>query len=350
MLKRATSTGLRDVIVFSRGAHAGAGGLEMFNRNMIAQLEKRTTVSAPVGGGGRLRDYAGRLVATFRELRARGDADVIVQYGSFLDVLCLPLLRLMSGRISIIAHVSDPWVHIRLWPLYWVTMLALRLCARHVFVLSEQQLKVFAPARPRKIHTIIGPAFEQIPRTVVGRSGFLFLGRVVKEKGIFDLIEAWADPRIAGRGLQLRVVGSVSEADTAALNEHIAMLDLTGLVTLAGPVRGDEAVIAAVDGAEAVLYPSYADAFPLVMIESFARGTPCLVSTVGEGSSFVDNPSLVVTAGDVGAIADAIVALAAGQIGGGYLDAMRAKARQYARGEIVADLAAAGAITLGKTP
>jgi len=342
-----TNEAHRPLAIFSRGMTAHAGGLEIFNANLVTALGNRVPVFvAPPDRSSRLRDYASRLTKTLRFLRRNKGADVLVQYGSFLDILALPLLRLASDRVRVIAHVSDTWVHIRRPSLFALTKLILKTCARQLFVLADQQAKVFGDLRPTKIHTIISSAFAETP-SQPSRRGFAFLGRVVREKGVFDLLAAWADPRIQQRGLKLRLYGPTDPEMLARIEAEIARLKLGETVRIAGPAKGDAAVIQTIDGAEAILYPTYADAFPLVMLESFARGTPCLVSTVGEGQSFVDNPELVVSPGDITGIADAVIKLAGGHIAQSYLDAMQAKARRYARGAIVSDLAAHGALTLG---
>lgn len=337
----------RPLAIFSRGPGPQAGGLEIFNTNLIAALGNRVPIFiATSAGTSRLKDYVSRLRQTLGFLRRNRHADVLVQYGSFLDILVLPLLRLASSRIRVIAHVSDTWAHVRRRPMFALTKLILKTCTRRLFVLADQQASVFDAVGPTKIHTIIASAFADIPAHP-HRHGFAFLGRVVPEKGIFDLLAAWADRRIKQRGLILRVYGRADDEMRSRIEAEIVRLDLGGTVQIAGAVTGDVAVIGAIERAEALLYPTYADAFPLVMLESFARGTPCLVSTVGEGQAFVENPDLVVTPGDVSAIADAVVRIADGQISQTYLDAMQSKARRYARGAIVADLAGHGAITLG---
>lgn len=338
----------RPIVVFSRGLQPGAGGLEIFNANLVKALEKQRVVhTAAHRNGPRLADYWTRFWNTARLLSRHRSADLLVQYGSFLDILMLPLLRLFCSRVWVIAHVSDTWAHVRNRPLFLFTTLVLRLCARQLFVLADQQAAVFRSMRPIKVHTIIGEAFAATPQSSGMGDGFVFLGRVVAEKGIFDLVRAWGDPAIAGRGLKLRVYGAADEKTRSQLEAFIEAQDLGQLVTLEGPVRGDAAVIEVIDRAEALLYPTYADAFPLVMIESFARGRPCLVSAIGEGPSFVADGRLVVSPGDVTALRAAILRLVARRMEPEYLTDMRRKAARYASGQIVAELAQHGAIDLG---
>jgi glycosyltransferase involved in cell wall biosynthesis len=346
----ATEAKIRPVVMVSRGISAAAGGLEIFNANLVEMLRARGEVRIATGREGRLADYFARLTETARMLRADQDADVIVQYGSFLDILSLPWLRLFSARVGVIAHVSDSWKHVRNPMLFGLTRWIVRHCARSLFVLSEQQLEVFRALAPVKIHTIIGSTFATRPRASSSRRGFVFLGRVVEEKGIFDVVRAWADPRIAGRGLELRIVGRADAATTARLETLIAELGLGGLVRMAGPAQGDAAVVKVMDEAVGLVCPSYADAFPLVMIESYARGTPCVVSNISEAKSFVTDPALIVTPGDVPSIAAAVLHVAEGRVSSKDLDEMQSKARQYCGTRIVSDLISAGAITVDGAP
>jgi glycosyltransferase involved in cell wall biosynthesis len=340
---------LDPLVIVSRGMSERAGGLEIFNANLVRALKARIEVfMAPQVATSRLADYASRTVRTMAFLRGRAGANVLVQYGSFLDVLLLPVLRLASNRIHVIAHVSDTWVHVRNPALFALTRFILRSCVRRLFVLADQQADVFSALKPIKIHTIVGSAFAEPSRPRTKRHGFAFIGRIVREKGIFDLLEAWSDPRIMERRLQLRVYGRADPTILARLDAEVTRRRLTDLVTFVGPLNGDAAVIGAMEGTEALLYPTYADAFPLVMIESFARGTPCLVSTVGEGKDFVRNPELVVDPGDISAIAEAVIRIADGRIAVGYMQTMQERARRYASAEIVVDLDRHGVISLGE--
>lgn len=338
----------RPLIIFSRGLSDRAGGVEIFNANLVRALDGKTRVLVPASSAkSLLGNYADRIVQTARLLRSNTDADVLVQYGSFLDILVLPVLRIFSSRINVIAHVSDSWKHVKNPFLFAFSKRLLSSCTRQLFVLADQQASVFADVEPQKIHTIVGSAFAVKPTGQRG-SDFVFLGRIVPEKGVFDLLEAWSDRRIVERGLRLRLHGGGDQATLDRVRADIAAKGISHLVELGAPLKGEEAVIEAMDRAKALLYPTYADAFPLVMIESFARGTPCLVSTVGEGISFVSNADLVVRPGDVEAIIAAVLRLAESGVEESYLQTMREKSKRYARGAIVDDLVSHGAISIGE--
>lgn len=341
-----TDARIRPAVMFSRALGPGAGGLEIFNANLVKELRQRGEVRMAGGRQGRLADYVARLVETVRLLRAQPDADVIVQYGSFLDILSLPILRLLSKRIGVIAHVSDTWKHIENPALFAITRWIMRSCARQLYVLADQQCEVFRALRPVKIHTIIGSTFATHPRAIAPGRGFVFLGRVVEEKGIFDVVRAWADPRILNRGLELRIVGRADAETAARLSTLIVDLGLTGLVRMAGPAQGDAAVADVMDGAMGLVCPSYADAFPLVMLESYARGTPCVVSNISEAKSFVTDSALIVTPGDVEGIVNAVLHIADDEVSAQVLGGMQEKALRYCGTSIVADLIGAGAVTV----
>jgi glycosyltransferase involved in cell wall biosynthesis len=112
------------------------------------------------------------------------------------------------------------------------------------------------------------------------RTGALFIGRLIPEKGISTLLAAWK--RIGSR-LPLTVFGDGPLRDEVAS----AAESSDGAVSWLG-WRSRSEVDEALGAASVVISPSvWIEAGPLSVIESFARGTPVIASRLGSLAEFV---------------------------------------------------------------
>lgn len=336
----------RTVILFSRENRHAPGGVELFNRNLRSLLDGYRVIHVQEASPDQPTKaaYLHRLRGTIQAIRENPGAPVLVQYGSFLDVLAIAALRPFSDNIYAIAHCSESWKHVTSPLMFAPTGQILKRGLRRLFVLAQNQADVFAVARPHRIHTIIHPAYDAPVPARSERRGFVYVGRLVAEKGVLDLVDAWALLHREGYRAPLDLYGTGDAAFLEELKAKIAALGLSEDIVLRGRLADPAAIAAAYDGAEGVVYPSYVDAFPLVILESFARGTPCVITTVGEGPRFVDCPALTVTPGDVPAIAQAVRAIADRRIPAELIADRQEKAREYARGRIIDDLVAEGVL------
>lgn len=130
-----------------------------------------------------------------------------------------------------------------------------------------------------------------------------FVGRLVPEKGVLDLLAAFSritDPGfrlvLFGRGPLEDSIGEWSRADPR--------IELKGFV----PLEGIPSTMAALD---LLLLPSRttsgsAEQFGKVVVEAMMAGTPVITSDAGSLPEVVDDAGLIVPEGDVEAIASAI--------------------------------------------
>lgn len=108
----------------------------------------------------------------------------------------------------------------------------------------------------------------------------VYIGRLLRTKGIFEAIEAVdilrADPRFSD--IELRIAGSGPAH--AEIQKVIAERGLTNHVKLVGPLFGNDK-IAFLCGADVFLFPSYhPEGLPYSILESLAAGTPVIASNV----------------------------------------------------------------------
>jgi glycosyltransferase involved in cell wall biosynthesis len=105
------------------------------------------------------------------------------------------------------------------------------------------------------------------------RRGFLFAGRLVEEKGVRALLDAWQHARIDAT---LRIAGDgplAPEVRRAALQQQS--------VQYLGGIRR-EAVLQEMARAVALVFPSaWYEAFPVAIVEAFASGLPVIAPRIG---------------------------------------------------------------------
>lgn len=112
------------------------------------------------------------------------------------------------------------------------------------------------------------------------RTGALFVGRLIPEKGISILLTAW---KRIGSKLPLTIIGDGPLRDEVAS----AAKSSDGAVRWLG-WRNRSEVDEALGAASVLISPSvWIEAGPLSVIESFARGTPVIASRLGSLSEFV---------------------------------------------------------------
>jgi glycosyltransferase involved in cell wall biosynthesis len=109
---------------------------------------------------------------------------------------------------------------------------------------------------------------------------FVYLGRLTREKGLFEALEAMrivaSDP--AMKQVELLIAGSGPARNELA--RRIAEADLDSRVKLVEPVFGAQKV-QFLEEADVFLFPSYHEGLPYAVLESLAAGTPVIATRVG---------------------------------------------------------------------
>ncbi len=133
-----------------------------------------------------------------------------------------------------------------------------------------------------------------------------FISRLSQEKGVHNLIAAWAQAGLQNAG-KLLIVGDGPERE--ALQRQAQGLGLAASqVTFVGlkPAAEARAILASV---RAMVLPSiWYEGCPMIVIESLAAGRPAVVSDLGGLGEFVENDrnGFRVPAGDVNALGTAL--------------------------------------------
>jgi glycosyltransferase involved in cell wall biosynthesis len=105
----------------------------------------------------------------------------------------------------------------------------------------------------------------------------LYLGRLVREKGLYELLEGLHLAR--GQGVDAELIFAGDGAEAAGLSEAAAEMGLAR-VSFVGPVSGPDK-IALLKSADVLVLPSYAEGLPYALLESMAAGVPAIATRVG---------------------------------------------------------------------
>ncbi|HTN66590.1 MAG TPA: glycosyltransferase family 4 protein [Burkholderiaceae bacterium] len=184
-----------------------------------------------------------------------------------------------------------------------------------VSVLSREEYKAYAAFAPdillARIPNAIDPSdlLGPIAAPEPGRPlRLVYIGRLVREKGLFEALDAIASLRRAGRRLQLDIAGG--GAARQELQARSAELGLSDSVTFHGPVFGAEKN-ALWRAADALVFPSYSEGLPYSLLEAMAAGTPAITCAVGAVPDVMQHGvhGLFVPPRDADAVAAAIAAL-----------------------------------------
>lgn len=137
-----------------------------------------------------------------------------------------------------------------------------------------------------------------------------FLGKVGREKGVFDLLDSFALLSARFPDVRLKIAGA---GDLDGVEARVHALGLDGSVDILGWVTGEDRE-ALIRGAKAYALPSYYEGMPMGILEAMSRGVPVVATSVGAVPEMVADgvEGFVVEPGDVRALADRLERLVSG--------------------------------------
>jgi glycosyltransferase involved in cell wall biosynthesis len=150
-----------------------------------------------------------------------------------------------------------------------------------------------------------GPAFQD--RFHIAGPYALFVGRLASNKGLVELVTAFATLARDDREANLVFVGA-DGGQRANVEARVRGFGLEGRVHVLGHVPDEAMLAAAYREATVTVLPSEYEAFGLVLLESLAQGTPVIASRVGGIPEVVEDgrSGLLVPPKDANALADAL--------------------------------------------
>ena len=113
---------------------------------------------------------------------------------------------------------------------------------------------------------------------------FLYSDKIEKNKGIFDLVRAFARVKKDIWDYRLLIIGTGSQEEN--LRKAIESYKLRGKVHMLGQVTGEE-YINYLQRARALVIPSHNDSIPFTFGEALQTATPLIVTNVGDMGTLV---------------------------------------------------------------
>ena len=198
----------------------------------------------------------------------------------------------------------------------------------------ERELRplVRPDARFHLVSSGVPDEFFAVERRAGG--GFLYYGRFdLFQKGLDVLLDAWA--RLGSSAPALLMLGRGRDAER--LPAMIAERGLGSSVTVReNPTRAE--VLDAMASARALVHPSRFEGLPMVPAEAMATGLPVIATDVGAVAEVVGDGGVLIPAGSVDAIADAVRSLADDAFLRASLEAnARASAQRFHWDRVAAD-------------
>lgn len=115
---------------------------------------------------------------------------------------------------------------------------------------------------------------------------FIFVGRIVKDKGINELIEAFTRLHSQCQATRMLLVGHMEHDLDPLPKETITTINTHNAIEAVGEKDDVRPWMAAAD---ALVFPSYREGFPNVVIEAGAMGLPSIVTDINGSNEIIIN-------------------------------------------------------------
>ncbi|MBX2861558.1 MAG: glycosyltransferase family 4 protein [Vampirovibrio sp.] len=239
----------------------------------------------------------------------------VSERGSFFRKSILVWLAKAAGKKNILHNHGAEFLlfydHCP-FPVQWFIRKTLLSCDA-VIVLSQQWATDIRAIVPQaNIQVVYNPVVipeaiknSQTPSKSDDPVSFLFLGRVGKRKGAFDIVEAMSQLPDLPAKVHFYGDGALEE-----INHMIQAKGLTSKIEVHGWIRGEQKQ-GVINAADIMLLPSYNEGLPLTVLEALANGMPVLSTPVGGIPEAVENGvnGYLVPPGDTTALAQQISTL-----------------------------------------
>lgn len=108
---------------------------------------------------------------------------------------------------------------------------------------------------------------------------FIFVGRIVGDKGINELASAFTDLQKKYDNIRLLLVGNFENNLDPLKPETIKIINENPCIELLGPKYGDD-LLAYYAASDCFVFPSYREGFPNTVMEAGAMGLPSIVTDI----------------------------------------------------------------------
>lgn len=132
---------------------------------------------------------------------------------------------------------------------------------------------------------------------------FVFVGRIVSDKGINELVEAFVKLHDKHKNTRLVLVGNYEHNLDPVSDKTRQLIDTNDGIEVCGAKYGDDLLQMYVD-ADCFVMPSYREGFPNTVLEAGAMGLPSIVTDINGSREIIENEKngLIVPAKDADAL------------------------------------------------
>ena len=251
----------------------------------------------PILGSGRLQPFSLFLVSFFKALRLHKGIDCCLPQTALAALPALVLKMLFGIPYIVYTHSFNAEVsHVGNRFFAFLYCLIERTTFRFAdgLITAGELLKAYVVRRysiPEEkiavIHSGVDiPDAKPVDHSVFERYGIkasdfvvLYLGRLIEENGIFDLIDAVLLLRERGTELKCLIAGSGDLEQT--IRRRIRENHAEETIKLVGVIRG-ETKDSMLRRCDLLARTSYHEVFPVVYLEAFSYGKPVLATPVGD--------------------------------------------------------------------
>ena len=187
-----------------------------------------------------------------------------------------------------------------------------------IVVLARVEFEAYRKFAPRQQILMLPNSVDCVPYAKLVREWpdpgtplrLLYIGRLAREKGLYEVLHGLKLARARGTQAQLVIVGSGPEG--ARLRQLASGLGLAPDVSFTGPVFGRDK-ISLLGNADVLVLASHSEGLPYALLESMAAGVPVIATRVGAIPDVMDDGvhGLFVPPRDPNAISRAIATLGA---------------------------------------
>lgn len=136
---------------------------------------------------------------------------------------------------------------------------------------------------------------------------FVFVGRIVGDKGINELVDAFVKLHDKHKNTRLVLVGNYEHNLDPVNDTTRQLIDTNDGIDACGPKYGDDLLQMYVD-ADCFVMPSYREGFPNTVLEAGAMGLPSIVTDINGSREIIENEKngLIVPSKDADALYNAM--------------------------------------------
>ena len=115
---------------------------------------------------------------------------------------------------------------------------------------------------------------------------FLFVGRIVRDKGINELVHAFHLLNKEHHDCRLLLVGAYEEQLDPIAKESIELINTNPKIEYIGLKKGDD-LVSIYAASDCYVFPSYREGFPNTVLEAGAMDLPCIVTDINGSNEII---------------------------------------------------------------